>query len=47
MDKHTVKDLGSWSCVSVVERHYTGDISDANRAAMIKIEDANNATVAG
>ncbi len=34
VDKYTVKDLGGWSVVSVVERHYTGDVSEAHRKAM-------------
>ncbi len=34
VDKYTVKDLGGWSVVSVVERHYTGDVSEALRKAM-------------
>jgi len=34
IDRHVVKDLGGWSCVSVLERHYTGDIAPVYRAAM-------------
>jgi hypothetical protein len=34
VDKYTVKDLGGWSEVSVVEKHYTGDVSEAHRKAM-------------
>lgn len=37
VDKYTVKDLGGWSAVSVVERHYTGDVSEAHRRAMKRI----------
>ena len=37
VDKYTVKDLGGWSEVSVVERHYTGDVSEAHRIAMERI----------
>ena len=37
VDKYTVKDLGGWSVVSVVEKHYTGDVSEVHRAAMRKI----------
>jgi integrase len=37
VDRETVKDLGGWSVVSVVERHYTGDISAAYRSAMDRI----------
>ena len=41
VDKYTVKDLGGWSVVSVVEKHYTGDVSIAHRKAMARI--ANSA----
>jgi integrase len=37
IDRFTVKDLGGWSSVSVVERHYTGDVSVTHRRAMDKI----------
>jgi len=37
VDKYTVKDLGGWSVVSVVEKHYTGDVSEAHRRAMKRI----------
>jgi integrase len=37
VDKYTVKDLGGWSVVSVVEKHYTGDLLDVQRKAMQKI----------
>lgn len=37
VDKHTVKDLGGWSVVSVVEKHYTGDVSEVHRRAMKRI----------
>jgi integrase len=37
VDKYTVKDLGGWSVVSVVERHYTGDVSEVHRQAMRRI----------
>ena len=37
VDKYTVKDLGGWSVVSVVERHYTGDVSSVHREAMDRI----------
>ena len=37
VDKYTVKDLGGWSVVSVVERHYTGDVSGVHRKAMDRI----------
>jgi integrase len=37
VDKYTVKDLGGWSVVSVVEKHYTGDVSEAHRRAMARI----------
>lgn len=34
VDRHTVKDLGGWSTVGVVEKHYTGEIPEAFRQAM-------------
>jgi integrase len=37
VDKYTVKDLGGWSTVGVVEKHYTGDVSEVHRQAMRKI----------
>lgn len=37
VDKYTVKDLGGWSVVSVVEKHYTGDVSEVHREAMRRI----------
>jgi len=37
VDRSIVKDLGGWSCIRVVERHYTGDITPALREAMEKI----------
>ncbi len=37
VDKFTVKDLGGWSVVSVVEKHYTGDVSEVHRRAMKQI----------
>jgi len=37
VDKYTVKDLGGWSVVSVVEKHYTGDLLEAHRKAMQRI----------
>ncbi len=37
VDKYTVKDLGGWSAVSVVERHYTGEIPTVLEEAMQKI----------
>lgn len=37
IDREMVKDLGGWSVVSVVERHYTGDISGAYRRAIDRI----------
>ncbi|MCY2927641.1 MAG: tyrosine-type recombinase/integrase [Planctomycetota bacterium] len=40
VDKYTVKDLGGWSCVSVVEDYYTGDVKEAHRMAMKKIAEA-------
>jgi len=37
VDRHVVKDLGGWSTVGVVEKHYTGDVSPVYRAAMDRI----------
>jgi len=37
VDKYTVKDLGGWSVVSVVEKHYTGDVDEVLRRAMDRI----------
>jgi integrase len=37
VDKYTVKDLGGWSVVSVVEKHYTGDLLEVQRKAMQQI----------
>jgi hypothetical protein len=37
VDRSIVKDLGGWSNVNVLERHYTGDVSEAHRRAMDKI----------
>jgi len=44
VDKMTVKDLGGWSDVKVVEKHYTGSVLPAHRAAMERI---GRATAAG
>jgi len=37
VDKYTVKDLGGWSVVSVVEKHYTGDLLEVHHKAMQQI----------
>ena len=37
VDKYTVKDMGGWSSVAVVEKHYTGEIDQVYREAMAKI----------
>lgn len=37
VDRSIVKDLGGWSDISTLERHYTGDISEAHRRAMERI----------
>jgi len=34
VDRSIVKDLGGWSEISVLEKHYTGDVSEARRRAM-------------
>ncbi len=43
IDRHIVKDLGGWSCVAVVERHYTGDIAPIHRQAMARVALAQGA----
>ena len=40
IDKVTVKDLGGWSEVSVVERHYTGGVSKVHRRPMKRLAEA-------
>jgi len=40
VDRHIVKDLGGWSTVGVVEKHYTGDVSLVYRQAMEKVAHA-------
>jgi integrase len=40
VDKATVKDLGGWSAISVIEKHYTGNVDEALHAAMRKREAA-------
>lgn len=34
VDRSLVKDLGGWSTLSVVERHYTGEVDERHREAM-------------
>ena len=34
VDKATVKDLGGWSTIGVVEKHYTGEVKEVHRRAM-------------
>jgi len=36
----TVKDLGGWSDVKVVEKHYTGSVLPAPKAAMERVAKA-------
>jgi integrase len=43
VDRHIIKDLGGWSCVTVVEKHYSGDISPVYREAMDRIAKAASA----
>lgn len=38
MDRALVKDLGGWSCLSVVERHYTGELDERYRDAMQRLD---------
>lgn len=37
VDKATVKDLGGWSTIGVVEKHYTGEVSEVFKLAMDRI----------
>ena len=43
VDRHIIKDLGGWSSVTVVEKHYSGDISPVYREAMDRIAKAVSA----
>ena len=47
VDPHVVQALGGWSTVGVVKEHSTGDVSEAHRSAMDKIEGYDNATAVG
>lgn len=38
VDRNLVKDLGGWSSVTVVERHYTGSIAPALRDAIARLD---------
>jgi len=40
IDRSIVKDLGGWSSVTVLERHYTGDVGDVYKRAMDRIAQA-------
>ncbi|MBT3199119.1 MAG: tyrosine-type recombinase/integrase [Phycisphaerales bacterium] len=40
VDRNIVKDLGGWSVVSVLEKHYTGEMFEAHRRAMDMIAEA-------
>ena len=40
VDKHTVKDLGGWSTVAVVEKHDNGERADVFRRATETIEES-------
>lgn len=40
VDKATVKDLGGWSAIRVVEKHYSGEVPEAFERAMKTIEAA-------
>jgi integrase len=44
IDRSVVKDLGGWSSVSVVEKHYSGEISAVYRQAMKRIASVTQAT---
>ena len=43
IDRNIVKDLGGWSSVGVVEKHYTGDVSAVYREAMARVARAQSA----
>jgi integrase len=43
VDRSIIKDLGGWSCVAVVEKHYTGDVAPAYREAMDRMAKAAGA----
>jgi hypothetical protein len=38
IDRVTVKDLGGWSELSVVEKHYTGEVPEVFRRAIEQME---------
>jgi len=38
VDRATVKDMGGWSTIAVVEKHYTGEVPEAFKRATKKIE---------
>ena len=40
IDRITVKDLGGWSTVSVVEKHYTGEVPEVFKKAMDRLAQA-------
>jgi integrase len=40
IDKATVKDLGGWSTIGVVEKHYTGETPEVFQRAMARLETA-------
>jgi integrase len=43
VDRNVVKDLGGWSTVGVVEKHYTGDVAPMFREAMRRVVAAQSA----
>ncbi len=46
-DRHIVKEWGGGSDLKVMEAYYMGTLSATYRAAMNKVEGADNATAAG
>jgi len=38
IDKAVVKDLGGWSTIGVVEKHYTGEVAEASQRAMAQLD---------
>ena len=40
IDEAIVKDLGEWSTIGVVEKHYTGEVPEVSRRAMPTLDAA-------
>lgn len=37
IDRSTVKEMGGWSSITVVERHYTGEVPEVHQQAMERV----------